>query len=59
LQAALRLLSDSTVDPAALGIGGRAFVLRETGFASEAELSARLAQAAGLAEAVINAHLPG
>jgi glutamate-ammonia-ligase adenylyltransferase len=59
LQAALRLLSDSTVDPAALGIGGRAFVLRETGAASEPELSARLAQAVGLAEAVINAHLLG
>jgi glutamate-ammonia-ligase adenylyltransferase len=59
LQASLRLLSDASVDPAALGIGGRAFVLRETAAASVDELSARLARAADLAETVINAHLVG
>jgi glutamate-ammonia-ligase adenylyltransferase len=47
------------VDPAALGIGGRAFVLRETGAGSVQDLSDRLALAANLAEAVINAHLLG
>jgi glutamate-ammonia-ligase adenylyltransferase len=59
LQASLRLLSDTVVDPAALGIGGRAFVLRETGAGSVQDLSDRLALAASLAEAVINAHLLG
>jgi glutamate-ammonia-ligase adenylyltransferase len=59
LQCALRLLSDKPVVPEALGEGGRAFVLRECGSASVAELSARLAEAALQADRVINTHLRG
>jgi [glutamine synthetase] adenylyltransferase / [glutamine synthetase]-adenylyl-L-tyrosine phosphorylase len=59
LQAAARLLSDKPLDPAALGLGGRAFVLRETGQDTAEALTDRLAEVAGLADAVISAHLKG
>ena len=59
LQAAARLLSDKPLDPAALGIGGQAFLLRETGYETAEALSADLAEKTGLAEAVISAHLKG
>ncbi len=57
LQAAARLLSDRTVRPDALGLGGRAFVLGETGQDSAEALADRLAQLAGKAAAVISACL--
>ncbi len=53
LQSAARLLSDKAVDLAALGDGGRAFLLRETGAGSAQELGERLDDLAGRAEAVI------
>jgi len=56
-QAALRLLSERDPDPATLGEGGRAFLLRETGFADIAALLDGVAAAAGLAAAVISAQL--
>ena len=59
LQAALRLLSDRAPDPAAYGEGGRAFVLRETGFMSVDALTAALTAAATLAETIISAQLEG
>ena len=43
----------------ACGIGGQAFLLRETGFETAEALSADLAEKTGLAEAVISAHLKG
>ncbi len=57
VQAATRLLSDKPLDPASLGEGGRAFVLRETGAVDMDDLRLRLAAAAGLAGAVISAQL--
>ncbi|WP_225029018.1 [protein-PII] uridylyltransferase family protein, partial [Xinfangfangia pollutisoli] len=48
-----RLLTAKRLDPQALGEGGRAFVLRETGFASTASLAEAIASAVGLAEAAI------
>ena len=57
VQAATRLLSDKALDPATMGEGGRAFVLRETGSADMNDLRIRLADAAGLAGAVISAQL--
>ncbi len=53
VQAAARLLSDAAADPATMGLGGCAFVLRETGAADVADLSARLDVAATQSEAVI------
>ncbi len=53
LQCSAKLLGDRALDPGALGEGGLAFLLRETGEASVAALSARLEAAVGLAEAVI------
>ena len=54
LQAAGRLLSDRGVTPDALGEGAKAFVLRETGAADAAALTAALAAAAEKAAAVID-----
>jgi glutamate-ammonia-ligase adenylyltransferase len=59
LQAASRLLSDKPLDPVAIGLGGLAFMLRETGQATAEALSTRLAQASELADAVISAQLKG
>ncbi len=53
VQAASRLLGDAAIDPVTMGLGGCAFVLRETGAADASDLSARLEAAAGRAEAVI------
>jgi glutamate-ammonia-ligase adenylyltransferase len=54
LQAGSRLLTDKAVDLDALGIGARAFLLRETGQTDEAALAARLTEVLAAAEAVIN-----
>ncbi|WP_449301116.1 [protein-PII] uridylyltransferase family protein [Paragemmobacter ruber] len=59
LQAGTRLITEGTLDPARLGEGGRAFLLRETGEAAEAGLTDRLERVAGQAEAVILALLGG
>ncbi len=47
LQAATKLLSDNVADPAGLGAGGLAFLLREAGEAEAEALTARLAAAVG------------
>ena len=57
LQAAGRLLADRVPDPATLGEGGRAFVLRATGCATADRLTAALTSAATLAETEISAQL--
>jgi [glutamine synthetase] adenylyltransferase / [glutamine synthetase]-adenylyl-L-tyrosine phosphorylase len=57
LQAGTRLITEGTLDPAKLGEGACAFLLRETGEASAASLSDRLEHVAGLAEAVIAAQM--
>ncbi|GLS87829.1 glutamate-ammonia-ligase adenylyltransferase [Cypionkella aquatica] len=63
MQAASKLLSDKPLDPATVGLGGQAFLLREVGAAeteaSTQTLTDRLAQAAALAERAILAHLNG
>ena len=59
LQAGSRLLSDRDLDPAKLGQGARAFLLRECEEASPEALSAHLAKAAGKADAEITAFLTG
>ncbi len=59
IQASARLLSDKPLDPATLGEGARAFLLREVGVADVDALLALLSERAGLAEAVIVAHLKG
>ncbi|MFC3179814.1 [protein-PII] uridylyltransferase family protein [Cypionkella sinensis] len=63
VQAASKLLSDKPLDPDTLGLGGRAFLLREVGAveteAGSAALTERLARKAALAEWVISAHLNG
>jgi glutamate-ammonia-ligase adenylyltransferase len=48
-----RLLTARTLDPGALGEGGCAFVLRETGAASAEELAEMIARRVALAEAAI------
>ena len=57
LQAASRLLSDLPLDPAGLGEGGRAFVLRETGQVQPGDLTAQLERATAAADLVIGAVL--
>ena len=57
LQAGTRLLTDRSLDLAALGEGGRAFLLRETGEESAAALEARVEAATDLAAAVVSAHV--
>jgi glutamate-ammonia-ligase adenylyltransferase len=59
IQASARLLSDKPLDPATLGEGARAFLLREVGVAEVDELLALLSERAALAAAVIAAHLNG
>ena len=54
LQAGSRLLTDKALDIDTLGIGARAFLLRETGQADEAALGAKLTEALTADEAVIN-----
>jgi [glutamine synthetase] adenylyltransferase / [glutamine synthetase]-adenylyl-L-tyrosine phosphorylase len=55
LQAGTRLLTDKTLDLAALGEGGRAFLLRETGESDADALSLRLETVTAQAEKVISA----
>jgi glutamate-ammonia-ligase adenylyltransferase len=57
VQSAVRLLTDRDPDPDALGEGGRAFVLRETGMTTMPMLLVAIADAAGLAGAAISAQL--
>jgi glutamate-ammonia-ligase adenylyltransferase len=57
LQASARLLTDRSIDLAQLGEGGRAFILRETGFARVEDLAAQLAEVAEEAQKVIQALL--
>ena len=59
LHAAARLLSERVLDWQALGEGGRAFILRETGAADANALAADLAQAMGQAEAAVTRLLGG
>lgn len=59
LRAAGRLLTDRDLGPQDLGQGGCAFLLRETGAATAAELTLRLRTAAAAADAVIGAKLAG
>jgi [glutamine synthetase] adenylyltransferase / [glutamine synthetase]-adenylyl-L-tyrosine phosphorylase len=59
LHSGARLLTDGALDPASLGEGGRAFLLRETETADIAALSARIAAVATKAAAVIAAQLGG
>ena len=53
LQAVSRLLSDLPLDPAGLGEGGRAFVLRETDQRQPADLTAQLQRVTAAADMVI------
>ncbi len=57
LQSAARLLTGDTLDPDAIGEGGRAFVLRETGMADMATLEAALAERAAAADRVVTGAL--
>ncbi len=57
MQAGARLLSEGALDVTHLGEGARVFLLRETGEADAAALSARLDAAAGAAAAVVAAHM--
>lgn len=59
VQAATRLITADTVDPATMGIGARAFILRETGMADVAALAAELDDRAARAARVIAAQLGG
>ncbi len=59
LQAGSRLLSDRDLDPAKLGEGARAFLLRECGQASVEALTDALQRSAARAEAEIAAILQG
>jgi glutamate-ammonia-ligase adenylyltransferase len=54
LQAAARLLTGGRLDPAALGAGGLAFVLRETGQADVAALADEIAAVAQGAAQVVD-----
>jgi glutamate-ammonia-ligase adenylyltransferase len=58
LQAGTRVLTDGRLDPERIGEGGRAFLLRETGFAAAGALSEGLAAATAAAAAVIGRRLP-
>ena len=59
LQAGARLLTDRPLELDRLGEGGRAFLLRETGEADAAGLSARLDRAVAAAGAVVSARVGG
>lgn len=53
LQAGGRLLTEKPVDMEAVGAGGQAFLLRETGASDLPDLASRLAQHVGRAEGII------
>ena len=57
VQCTARLLAEHTLDPDTIGTGGVAFVLRETGFASMADLTAALTSRCNDAAAIIDAKL--
>ena len=57
MQAASRLLTGGTMDPAALGTGGVGLILREAGFATMDDLATGLRDVAAKADAVITARL--
>jgi glutamate-ammonia-ligase adenylyltransferase len=57
LQCGARLLSDRPLDPAALGGGARAFLLRETGAADVEALTTALAEVSSRAASVIGVML--
>jgi [glutamine synthetase] adenylyltransferase / [glutamine synthetase]-adenylyl-L-tyrosine phosphorylase len=57
LQAAGRLLTEKALDPDALGEGGQAFLLRETGADTAQALTDRLSSVSAAAAAVIGAKL--
>ncbi|NEX47203.1 glutamine-synthetase adenylyltransferase [Pseudotabrizicola algicola] len=59
LQCGTRLLTEGPLEMESLGIGGRAFLLRETGEASAEALTARLEAVTGRAERVIAAMMGG
>ncbi|KFE33583.1 glutamine-synthetase adenylyltransferase [Thioclava atlantica] len=59
LQAGGRLLSDKPLDMAAIGEGGRAFLLRETGLDSLEALAARLSEATTDVAAIVDRVLEG
>ena len=54
VQASTRLVTAGTLDPDAMGGGGRALLLREAGAPDMAELEARLAEAAAGADRIIS-----
>jgi [glutamine synthetase] adenylyltransferase / [glutamine synthetase]-adenylyl-L-tyrosine phosphorylase len=58
LQAGARALGNGTPDPAVMGIGASTFLLRETGQADAARMTARLAALTGAAAGVIARLLP-
>lgn len=58
LQAGTRALTDRSLRIEALGAGGRAFLLRETGQGDAAVLSATLDAAVATAAGIIDRHLP-
>ncbi len=57
LQAGGRLLTEGPLDMEAIGEGGRAFLLRETGASDLADLASRLASHVARSEAIIAAIL--
>ena len=57
VQACARLLSDKPLEATEMGEGATAFLLREVGAASVAEVMAQLQHACGVADLVISAHL--
>lgn len=59
VQCGARLLTDGILDIAALGSGGRAFLLRETGLAAPQDLTAALDAQAQAADGVISRLLSG
>jgi glutamate-ammonia-ligase adenylyltransferase len=54
VQAATRLVTGGTVDPDAMGQGGRALLLRETDASDMADLETRLAEAAAASDRIIS-----
>lgn len=59
VQCAQRLLGDRVTDPAELGAGARAFLLRETAMPDLDALATAIADSAARARAVIERYLPG
>ncbi|MFN4153202.1 MAG: glutamine-synthetase adenylyltransferase [Paracoccaceae bacterium] len=59
LQCGTRLLTEGPLEMESLGIGGRAFLLRETGEASAEALTARLETVTALADRVISGLMEG